>query len=348
MLAAYLHTLDPWAIELSEGVGVRWYGLSYLFGFLLAYLAIRLVIARGVTTLNARDGADLVLAVAAGIMIGGRLGYCVFYMPELLGIIDEFPYVGLLAFHMGGMASHGGIAGALIAATIWARLRGHRVSHAFDLLVFSAPLGLFFGRLANFVNGELYGRACDPDFPLAVKFPQELAEIAANPVGVYRLQPVLAVLAARKEHAHNLVEAAVQAVQAGDPEIIRLVEPILTPRHPSQIYQALLEGLIVFLVGAWIWRRPKPPLLLTGWFMIGYSVMRIVGEQFREPDAHLRAQEFAAWHVTRGQLLSVTTLVAGGVFIACALALRRRGVPPMGGWLDRGGIPADPSDPCAS
>ncbi len=333
-LAAWLHTLDPvafWAI-----LPVRWYGLSYIFGFFLAYLLIRRVVAQGNTTLKPAQVQDMIITLAIGAVVGGRVGYVVFYKPELLvTFTSDLPFWGLLAINEGGMASHGGIIGAVLGAVWFARANRLSLPHVLDLAAFGTPLGLAFGRIANFVNGELYGRPCDVAFPLAVKFPQEMLNWPVEKIAT--LAPALRYLpddpnGLPGQVTYEQVHRIIAAVQSHHPEVIAIVEPLITPRHPSQLYQAVLEGFLAFAVLAIVWIKPRKPLVLGGWFALSYGVARIIGEFFRLPDEHIAAQEFAHWGVTRGQLLSVVLALSGVVMIILA---QRRDVPRLGGWLRR-------------
>lgn len=337
MIAVYLHDLDPFAIRFLGGdgplAGIRWYGLSYLAGFLFAWWVFRRLAAAGGSTLRREDATDLILTLALGALIGGRIGYVLFYRPELLGLVDHPPYWGLLALHDGGMASHGGIAGVVLAAWLWARRRGHRLGHVIDLAALAAPMGICFGRLANFVNGELYGRAVSESFPLAVRFPQELFELSSDPYASARMTEVLTrARVVTGGEVSGRVATIVEAMRLGDPEVVEAMTPLLTPRHPSQVYQALLEGLLVFVFLVWLWRRPQRPWMVAGGFGVSYAIARIVGEFFREPDAHLKAQEFALLHATRGQLLSVAILLIGTAVMVYAA---RSDAPAMGSWRRR-------------
>lgn len=303
LLAAWLHNLDPFLLKFPDGwplEGLRWYGLSYLAGFVVAGLLIRRVTTRGRSPLPPGRVMDFVVALAIGAMVGGRLGYVFFYQPSLLGFIDGPPYWGVLALNQGGMASHGGMIGTLAGAAWFAWRHKLPTLHLFDLLAFGAPLGLFFGRMANFINGELYGRACAPDFPLAVQFPQELGD-------------------------HPLLEA----IWAGDPEAIRYAQEVVTTRHPSQLYAGVLEGLVTFAVMLWVYRKPVKPGTAAGIFGMTYAVMRILNENFRQPDSFIGDGGFEALGMTRGQWLSVVLFVAMAGLWWFA---RQRKTESLGGW----------------
>ena len=339
LLGAYLHTIDPYAVKLWEGGPVRWYGLSYLLGFALAYMLIRHVVRVGRSTLDPGRVGDFILVMALGVVAGGRLGYVVLYRPELFwSFSGSAPWWGVLAINEGGMASHGGMVGALAASLWYSKMgrradggRGHRWLHVLDLAAFGAPLGLFFGRIANFVNAELIGRACSPDLPWAVKFPHEMYDWPAK-----RWEPMLTLLqgvpGVSRPAPPTLFDSllwAVEQIQLGNQEVVQIVEPMLTPRHPSQIYQALLEGLLLFAVLVWVWTKPRRPGVVAGWFCVVYGVVRVVGEAFREPDGHIAHLEYAHWGVTRGQWLSVLLVLLGLLLLRVAV---RSGAGVMGGW----------------
>ena len=342
-LAAYLHDIDPYAIRIWEGRLIRWYGLSYLAGFFVGYLIIRRIARRGNSPLKVVQVGDLVVALALGIVVGGRLGYAVFYQPSLfITFTGELPYWHLLAINQGGMASHGGLIG-LIAASLWyARRNQIPWRHILDLAALALPIGLFFGRIANFVNGELYGRRCADAFALAVKFPQEmqtwdrarldgLGSVVEN-VGV-SADEWRAALSGVTQRSGELISDTLSQltdrVQAGDATIAEALRPLLTSRHPSQLYQALLEGVLLFAVLALTWARPRKPGVIFGLGGVVYSLVRIVAEQFRQPDAHIAGQEFALLGITRGQWLSAILLAASiAVMATCA----RRNAAPLGGW----------------
>jgi phosphatidylglycerol:prolipoprotein diacylglycerol transferase len=287
----------------------------------------------------------MIVTLAIGVVIGGRVGYVLGYDPSLLGWIDGFPYWGVLAINRGGMASHGGMIGAILAAWWYARHGSrpdpanprakpvrHSWAHVMDLAAFATPLGLFFGRIANFINGELYGRPCPASFPLAVQFPQELYTWDAD-----KLRPL-----AEKLGYHGPRDSAswvsggvtdlIARVRAGDPHVRAVLAAALPPRYPSQLFEAVLEGLVLAAVLVIVWRKPRKPLVLTGWFCLAYGILRIFGEFFRTPDAQIVNREFAHWHITRGQWLSALLSLAGALMVALA---SRRNTAPMGGWRKR-------------
>lgn len=326
-LAFYLHDLDPYALKLWEGGPIRWYGLSYLAGFLIAYWIVRWIAGSGRSPMRPHLAGDMIIASALGVVLGGRLGYALFYQPALLWTFTSHPpFWDLLAINKGGMASHGGMIGAIVALAWFARRHRLPLGHLLDLGALATTWGFFFGRMANFVNGELYGRG-PTDVPWAVKFPQEMAQWDTKRLAeLDALIPLLPPEAAPTTY-DQLIHHLIAAIQSGNEQVAAAIEPLLMPRHPSQIYEALLEGLLLFAVLAAAWLRPRRPLVISSLFCVVYAVVRIIGEQFREPDAGIGFQWLG---LTRGQWLSVGLLIAGLVLLVVAA---RRHVPPLGGLL---------------
>ena len=251
-------TIDPVLIQLGP-FAIRWYALAYIAGLILGWRIMRRVCQQPPAVLSPEKIDDFLLWAALGVIVGGRLGYVFFYKPA------DFLSHPLQIFIIweGGMSFHGGLLGVIVAILAFALK--HKVS-AFmlsDLVAIVAPIGLFFGRLANFINGELWGRTSD--VPWAMIFPR------------------------------------------GGP----------LARHPSQLYQASFEGVLLFLLVFAVWRltdgRHRPGLL-TGVFCFGYSMARVVGEIFREPDSFLGFILGTGW-ITMGMVLSLPLLLFGGWLI---------------------------------
>ena len=301
MLAYYLHNLDPFIFRITENVGPRWYGMAYVLAFVFAYLLLRVLARRGYLDLPQAALGDFVTWVALfGVMVGGRLGYVLFYKPWMLG--DP---LSVLKVWEGGMSSHGGIIGVVLFTLIYSRRHKLPWTNPGDNLCVVAPIGLFLGRCANFINGELYGRVTAVSW--AVQFPKELLD-SANTVEGDRA------LAAAQQIDPSLrsIESIIDAVHK-NPRIADALRPILSPRHPSQIYEALLEGVVLFAILWMVRTRFRTPNgLITGLFLICYSVLRIIVENFREPDAPLVGM------FTRGQFFSFFTIAIGIGFIVVA------------------------------
>ncbi|MGE4132909.1 MAG: prolipoprotein diacylglyceryl transferase [Bdellovibrionales bacterium] len=330
----YVHDLDPFAIQFTETFGVRWYGLAYLAGFVFGYYAILRKAKKCASQLKPDMVADFITYLAIGVLAGGRIGYVLFYSPDLLTSMDgHFPYWGVLKVNEGGMASHGGIIGVMLVCLWYARKYKFSFSHCLDLTVFGGSLGFCFGRIANFINGELFGREAPAGLSWAVKFPTEIylwmqkdfgrmkslapvmdsVKTVHGANGAYEVTPSLWETwlnnygpdPIAQQRVREIVDVIIAQIQSGNEVVKAAIEPILTPRYPSQLIQSVLEGLLVFLVLCWIWRKPQKPGVVGGWFGVLYCLARIAGEQFRMPDAHLGFQWLG---LTRGQWLSVVFL----------------------------------------
>lgn len=302
LFAFYVHDLSPFLIEFGNGVGIRWYGLAYILAFLFGTLLYRRLAQRGYSDLSPDQVTDFITWGALfGVVLGGRIGYMLFYD------LDGFLAHPLLIFRVweGGMASHGGIIGVALYALWYARR--HHVSwlNLGDNLVVVTPIGLFLGRCANFINGELFGRATTVSW--AVQFPKELVFL---PPGF--TMRVLQETEAINPKFSN-VDAVAQSVHSS-PALHDYLATILTPRYPSQLIEAGLEGIVLFSL-LWMLRTcyRLPNGILTGVFFIAYALLRIAGECFREPDAPLTGA------LTRGQFLSLFLILMGAGFILAAL-----------------------------
>ena len=270
LLAYWVHDLSPFVpfLRFSENIGVRWYGLAYVLGFVGAVWLFQLYAKKGRSQLAADKAWDLIVVLVVGVMIGGRLGSFLFYHPEDL---IKSP-LSFFRVWEGGMASHGGFIGVAVALIWYARSQKIPFLHLSDLVVSAAPLGLMLGRIANFINGELWGK--EAHVPWAVLFPQ-------SP------WPVV-------------------------------------PRHPSQLYEAALEGavLLAYLQHR-IWRNKvvqETPGQLSGEFLIAYAIARIFCEHFREPDADVTL----ILGLSRGTFYSIFLVLAGVVFIVVSRQLAAR------------------------
>lgn len=253
--------INPIALKVGP-LSVRWYGLAYLVAFVAAGLILRWLARRWDLGLSEDDELTIVLAAVIGVIVGGRLGYVLVYGA---GYYWSHP-ASIFAIWDGGMSFHGGLTGILIAAFVVSRTMRIPWLTLCDVGAVGAPVGLFLGRIANFVNGELWGRVSN--VPWAMVFP------GAGPL----------------------------------------------PRHPSQLYEALLEGVVLFLVMLWLaTRRPNPPRgFIVGWMLTLYGVFRISVEFFRQPDIQMGAKGFIASWLTTGQLLSVPLVAAGIALIVWA------------------------------
>ncbi|MCB0329552.1 MAG: prolipoprotein diacylglyceryl transferase [Bdellovibrionales bacterium] len=337
---AYLHTMDPFAIQFTESFGIRWYGLAYLAGFGSGYLITAWLLTKPRMLLPSKLLSDFVFAVAVGCIVGGRLGYCVFYRPELLwDFRDTIPFWGALAVNEGGMASHGGVIGMTIACVYFGWRHRISILHLGDLVIYGSTLGIFCGRVANFINGELVGRVCEGKCWFPVKFPQDILTWPAyEPGKLTQLSDVVSQIGISKEKWLQLlgqgdgraIDVALQRliheVQNGNEAVQLGLAKVLVERYPSQLYAAFLEGGIIFLILFWLWRKPLRPGIISSLFLILYPIGRVLSEQFRQPDLHIG---FQALGLTRGQWLSVAmVLLSLMLFVFVA----RRKAERLGGW----------------
>ena len=264
--------IDPVALALGP-IRVHWYGLMYLVGFLAGWWLGRLRAGRPGSGWTARQMDDLVLYAVLGVVIGGRLGYMLFYGT---GQLAEDP-LALFRVWQGGMSFHGGLLGVLAALWLFARRNGMRFLQVSDFLAPLTPIGLGAGRIGNFINGELWGRPAE--VPWGVQLPCLRFPEHCSVGGEWSL-----------------------------------------PLHPSQLYEAGLEGLVLFAV-LWVFSsRSRPVGAVSGLFLVGYGLFRFAVEFFRQPDAHLGY--LALGWVTMGQILTLPMLLAGGLLLAWAY--RRR------------------------
>ncbi len=308
MFATYVHDLNPVLLRITDAIQLRWYGLAYLAGFIGGFFLLRNLARRGLWVLKPEQTGDFIAAAALfGVFLGGRLGYILFYQIPKAGW-EELANDPLMVLRVweGGMASHGGILGLVIFTWFYARKHQVTWTGLGDGLCVVAPVGLFCGRMANFINGELYGRVAD-GVAWAVKFPLSLihepSEVqSAAWQEATRVEPRLA----DTESLDVLIATARE-----NPEVASALGNFLPARHPSQIYEALLEGALLFGILWWVRTRfPKAPDgLLTGLFFGFYALFRIAGEQFREPDAEM------VGFLTRGQFLSLFMFAFAAAFL---------------------------------
>ncbi|MFZ4749732.1 MAG: prolipoprotein diacylglyceryl transferase [Phycisphaerales bacterium] len=330
-----LHTLDPFVFEISPGVGPRWYGAAYLSGFIVGWLILRWLATSGRVPMNARQVGDLLTNCVIGVIVGGRLGHCVFYEPHLfVQFGDAFPWWGALEIHKGGMASHGGVIGVALAIILFARREKLPILAVGDAVAFVVPWGLMFGRLANWVNAELPGRPLPADMQSnppwwSVKYPYELENLAAVPASLEPLRD-LAPATERMPDARFLQWAAATAYDhASDAhrQVTDAIAPLLTAYYPNNFLQALAEGPALLLLMSLAWLAPRRAGVIAGVFLAGYGVLRYSTEQFREPDSRM-----IALGLTLPMILSITMVAVGVMFFV----LSRRS-QPIGGLARRVG-----------
>ncbi len=321
---SYVHRINPFLIDFGHGFGIRWYGIAYLCGFLIAWLLLRRLARTGRTLLKPSQVGDFITAGIIGVIVGGRVGHVVFYEPHLLWEFSStIPFWGLLEINRGGMSSHGGMIGVLVATMWFAIRRNISLWHMLDVAAFIAPPGLGFGRIANFINGELVGKPIsasmqqDPPW-WSLKFPQEVLDPAF--VGRQAMMVLRPSSIDPVEFPQHVYRALIERAEPLTSQVL----PLLPARYPSQFFQAATDGVILMALLVAVWWRPRKPGVIGAWFLIGYGVLRLVTEQFREPDAGVKH----LGGLTLPMALSVGMVVAGlllGVF-----ASRREAEPVWG------------------
>jgi phosphatidylglycerol:prolipoprotein diacylglycerol transferase len=265
MLVIPYPAIDPILVSFGP-FAIRWYALAYIAGLVLGWRYCLAIARRPPQVARPEDVDDFLVWATLGVVLGGRIGYVLFYNP---GFYFTHPSQIVMLWH-GGMSFHGGALGVIVALVLFCRQRHIRLLAFSDIIVCAVPIGLFFGRIANFINGELWGRVTD--VPWAMVFPR------AGPL----------------------------------------------PRHPSELYEAFMEGILLFILLFVLQRHTSArqrPGTLCGVFLTGYAIARIIGELFRQPDPQLG---FLFWGITMGQVLSVPLLIAG-----LYLLLRARRAAPL-------------------
>ena len=337
ILAYYIQTLNPFIWQWDDtSYGIHWYGMAYLTGFVIAYLLMRKFVRDGRMRMPREKLMDFVLFVAIfGVLVGGRLGSALFYDPHMLiDFSPPFPYWGLLKLQFGGMSAHGGILGVLITIWLFARWNKLTFLNLVDCSAMVAPIGIAFGRIANFINGELYGHIWHG--ALAVQFPTELTMPPSSPAEPtvsadqvnQLIQNVLAndpVMQQSPSVMHamltNPTAEIVNLARHQDQYVIAQLREILPPRIPSQLIEASLEGVLLFVLCYLIGRRWNKDGVATGAFATLYPIMRIIGEQFRVGD---HPQMIFGFWISRGVLYSIPMFFLGLAFWIWAI---RRRVP---------------------
>jgi phosphatidylglycerol---prolipoprotein diacylglyceryl transferase len=352
-LGGWFHDLSPFAFRFTNTFGLRWYGLSYALGFIVAFLMLRLLAKRNATFIPLSRIGDAMMYIILGVLVGGRLFYVIGYEPRLLiEFTSSAPWWGVLAINNGGMASHGGIIG--VAFACWRIARGFKEPSGkiigrtnpvsiLDTAALITPFGLFFGRIANFINAELLGAVValpgEKAPSWAVRYPQEITSFEFGPDGEVPEQ-----LAQTPEQMVEIIQLSMSnmlpnelywesgyarildQIQRGDDALKAQLEPLISARYPSQLLQASLDGLLVMAV-IWIMAmKPRKPGMIAGAFGITYALGRIPMDMIRLPDDGISQFGF----LTRGQTYSAITLICGIALIIYAYKTKS---PKHGGWF---------------
>ncbi|MEK6628232.1 MAG: prolipoprotein diacylglyceryl transferase, partial [Bdellovibrionota bacterium] len=315
----------------GDQFGFRWYGFSYMLGFICAYQLIVWLSERQRAGITANMVGDYITYAAIGVLAGGRLGYCIFYDPNLfISFKSAFPFWGVLAVNEGGMASHGGVLGVIIACIVFAKKKGLNYAYIMDLGAIASPIGFFFGRIANFINGELVGRIAPETFKYSVKFPSDIINwptysfdrLATLSPGVEKIGIVQSrwsellgnfrTDASARDQVYAALYKVVHEIQNGNSGLKEALAPMLDARYPSQLLAALTEGLFSFCVLFFLARKERKPGFIAGSFGLVYAASRIFNEYFREPDIQIGYELFG---LTRGQWLSIGLFLVGLVLM---------------------------------
>jgi phosphatidylglycerol---prolipoprotein diacylglyceryl transferase len=271
----YFHDINPIAFSIGP-LAVHWYGIMYLLGFIGAWLLGSARVRQGKLPISQESFSDLAFYAMLGVIVGGRIGYMLFYTSPSWMVEDP---LALFRVWEGGMSFHGGLLGVLFAGWLWSRRYRIRFFDAVDFVAPLVPIGLGLGRLGNFIGGELWGRRTD--VPWGVIFPRALENISTSREELLQMY-----------HAGQLNHEA---------------------RHPSQLYEFGLEGIVLFSV-LWVFsRKPRPRYAVSGLFALLYGSFRIGVEFVREPDVQLGFVAFD-W-LTMGQLLSIPLIIVGIVLL---------------------------------
>ena len=316
--------ISPVVVRIAGPFALRWYGLMYIVGFTLGYYLLVRLARRSRLAIEAPYVGELVGWMALGVIVGGRLGYLLFYNPSsFLRPLEVF------MLWEGGLSFHGGLVGVVLVLWWFARRRGTTFLALADGIALAAPPGIAAVRLANFINGELYGRLASESVPWAMRFPSD--PVARRLLGIQSSLP------------QDVYEAAKSARASG---VWAQIESQIPLRHPSQLYEAATEGLLLFLL---VWavvalaRRYRWPLrngFLSGVFLIGYALARSIVENYRQPDAQFTGPGDPLGTVlgplTMGQVLSLGLLIGG---ILVLFIIHRRGASADTGFPMRPDVP---------
>ncbi len=336
----YYHQLDPFLIQFTENFGIRWYSLAYLCGIIATYFLAFYFVRRGRLFIPEVKIIDVVTYGAMGAILGGRLGYGLFYSPSLFIDIDSsFPFLGILKVHQGGMSSHGGILGLIVSQ--WFYGRYHKISFysLMDLAAIGGSVGIFLGRISNFINGELFGRIIEKKALLGVKFPSEIflwveraGEYQKELISLKQVLPTFSGLSnlkiqipspyvweewVRKAVEDPFYKGRISYIcnliidMSKEPNVRAILESVLFLRHPSQFYQSFFGGFIPFLLVCLVWLKPRKAGVISLVWVVSYLVGRIFTEFFRMPDAAIGYQFL---HLTRGQWLSLFLILVSASY----------------------------------
>jgi phosphatidylglycerol:prolipoprotein diacylglycerol transferase len=338
-----IHDFSPFVFKFSDSIGIQWYGLFYLISVFFSYFIVRWFSSRQNAHFTKTLSIDFIFFSGIGLFFGARIGYLL-YEPNLFLLFrNDFPYWGVLAIDEGGLSIHGAIFGLFISTFLFSLKSGISQLYLLDLSAIIGSFAIFWGRFASFFSGEYLGRTVQEangigsEFinglaeNILMKFPQEILQWPlthftkleklnsliekvpglSSQIWMESLQQYQ-----ENEKARGIVqeylEKILNSVHDGNSTVLSLLTPFLENRHPVQLYSALCEGLIIFVLLFLLWFKPRKPGVITANFIVLYSVMRIFIEQFALPDAQLG---YRWMNVTQAQGLSVLMLILGLWFL---------------------------------
>lgn len=336
-----VHDFSPFVWRLNEDIGIHWYGLLILFALGLCSMCMRWLSHRQRMEFSNIQIIDFLLISTVSVLFGARIGFCLFYDPELfLRFRPSAPFWAVLALSEGGLSMHGALIGFVLSTVLFARRRGLNRLYLFDVGGFCAPLVIFFIRIGSFLSGEAFGRPAGESFLLAMKFPREIfiwskedpGQLASLALVVQKfgIEPQQWQLwlsqaagdGAVREKINDVLGHLVLAVDEGDAAIRGALESLLTPRHPAQLYAGALDGILLFVMMLLVWRGPKMAGQVGAFFLIMLSMMHVL----------LTEYVFLPLSESHYRLNMILNLCAFGLGVIFFLVWSRSGSILIPGW----------------
>lgn len=336
----FVHQISPYVFKISDSLAIQWYGLSFFLSFICSFLLLHWMLSRQKNQFPKANVGQFLIFSMISTLFFSRLGYCLFYSPDLfLKFQSEAPFWAPFAVNEGGLSFFGGLIGLIVCSTIYAVHFKISRLYLYDLVALCIPVSLFWNRLASFMTGEMIGKISPPQFPLSVKFPQEILywphrspekiqDIAKliDPSHFTSEQNITAASSDMTEiHLQSLYHL-LDKIRSGNWELLNQLTPYLSERYPTQIFSALLEGFLLFFILFVAWYRPRKSGVISSLFLILFSAFYFSLEFFRELDL---SDELLLGQLTMGQILSMFTFFIG---LLSLFIWGRRETLPIPGW----------------